>query len=234
MKKQLSDEQLDAMMATLLNDAAIDDAAVKEIADSPTIWWSVQREINKQKELSVSPWPPIGKLFRWLAIAVPVAAVLAIVIGIFVSRPPGGSEGLAGGQQHISEEPVVKPVSAGVEQAPPANVLNNGNNNEAAVRTSVTPRTNSTKAIVRTANFKNPAKKKIDTQVAQAGETRTDFIALSYARNPDSGQIVRVKVPSSMMVTLGLVASVEKPSNLVDAEVLVGDDGLTRAIRFIR
>jgi len=28
-----------------------------------------------------------------------------------------------------------------------------------------------------------------------------------------------------MMVTLGLVASVEKPSNLVDAEILVGDDG---------
>jgi hypothetical protein len=67
----------------------------------------------------------------------------------------------------------------------------------------------------------------------KSAEIKTDFIALSYARNPDSGQIVRVRVPSSMMVTLGLVATVEKPSNLVDAEVLVGDDGLTRAIRFI-
>jgi hypothetical protein len=36
------------------------------------------------------------------------------------------------------------------------------------------------------------------------------------------------------MVTLGLVATVEKPSALIDAEVVVGDDGLTRAIRFIR
>jgi hypothetical protein len=65
-------------------------------------------------------------------------------------------------------------------------------------------------------------------------EVKTDFIALSYARDPDSGQIVRVRVPSSMMVSLGLVTSVKQPAELVDAEVLVGDDGLTRAIRFIR
>ena len=79
------------------------------------------------------------------------------------------------------------------------------------------------------------ANRVFNSPVAQKStEIKTDFIALSYARNPDSGQIVRVRVPSSMLVTLGLVASVAKPSNLVDAEVLVGDDGLTRAIRFIR
>ena len=65
-------------------------------------------------------------------------------------------------------------------------------------------------------------------------EVKTDFIALTYARDPESGQIVRVKVPSSMMVSLGVVSSVNKPGDMVDAEVVVGDDGLTRAIRFIR
>lgn len=230
MKKQLSDEQLDQMMRTLMSDAAVDDSTVNDIADSPTIWWSVQRDINKQKELSVSPWPPIAKIFRWLAIAVPVAAVLAIVIGIFVSRPPGGLQDRAEVQQNASEDTTVTPNPVGVEPAVPSPVLSN----DSAVKASVTPRNSTHKPVVHTANFKKPAKKTIDTQVAKAGEIRTDFIALSYARNPDSGQIVRVKVPSSMMVTLGLVASVEKPSNLVDAEVLVGDDGLTRAIRFIR
>ena len=65
-------------------------------------------------------------------------------------------------------------------------------------------------------------------------DIKSEFIALSYARDPESGQIVRVKVPRSMMVTVGLLASVDKPSTLVDAEVLVGDDVLTRAFRFIR
>jgi len=45
---------------------------------------------------------------------------------------------------------------------------------------------------------------------------------------------VRVKVPSSMMVSLGVATTVEKESELVSAEVVIGDDGLARAIRFIR
>src|SRR5204863_5629257 len=74
-----------------------------------------------------------------------------------------------------------------------------------------------------------------NTAVAvKKSEIKTDFIALTYARDSDSRQIVRVRVPSSMMVTLGIVATVKNSRDMVDAEVLVGDDGLTRAIRFIR
>jgi hypothetical protein len=36
------------------------------------------------------------------------------------------------------------------------------------------------------------------------------------------------------MVQLGVVPMVNDPSKLIDAEILVGDDGLTHAIRFIR
>ena len=61
-----------------------------------------------------------------------------------------------------------------------------------------------------------------------------DFIALSYGADAESGQIVKVKVPSSMMVSLGVAQNVKKGSELVNAEVVVGDDGLARAIRFIR
>jgi hypothetical protein len=77
-------------------------------------------------------------------------------------------------------------------------------------------------------------KAKAEMAASKRPEIKTDFIALTYARDPDSGQIVRVRVPSSMMVTLGVVATVKKPTDMVDAELLVGDDGLTRAIRFIR
>jgi hypothetical protein len=37
-----------------------------------------------------------------------------------------------------------------------------------------------------------------------------------------------------MMVSLGVVSQVDKDSSMVSAEVVVGDDGLARAIRFIR
>ena len=84
----------------------------------------------------------------------------------------------------------------------------------------------------------NPTKQalspsKISPRIA-VEETKTDFIALSYAADTESGQIVRVKVPSSMMVSLGVATNVEKESKMVNAEVVIGDDGLARAIRFIR
>ena len=78
-----------------------------------------------------------------------------------------------------------------------------------------------------------PSKKEISPKAATE-ETKTDFIALSYAANTDSGQIVRVKVPRSMMVSLGVTTNTEKSSELVTAEVILGDDGAARAIRFVQ
>ncbi|MFM9905284.1 MAG: hypothetical protein ACKVQJ_12020 [Pyrinomonadaceae bacterium] len=223
MKKQVSDEQLDKIMRTLVNDASLSDAKLNEIADSPTMWWGVQRKIGIQKETIVSPWPPIGKLWRWGIVGLPTAAAAALLISFVAFR----------------SVPNVEPDRAGLSQQPmPANVVIEQPEVPSAVPMAPEGRskTELTRATVKPST-RQRAETKISTTTFNAStkktEVKTEFIALSYARNPESGQIVRVKVPSSMMVTLGLVASVEKPSNLVDAEVLVGDDGLTRAIRFI-
>jgi hypothetical protein len=68
----------------------------------------------------------------------------------------------------------------------------------------------------------------------ESKEVKTDFIALSYAPAPESGQILKVKVPRSMMVLLGVTDNTENASELVKAEILMGNDGLARAIRFIQ
>ena len=226
MKKQLSDEHLDKLMRRLIKDASPDDAAINDIADSPSLWWSVQREINSQKDAR-SPWPPVR--FRWLAIGVPALAALAFVT-IFVFRPTGEKTEQAGVQQNVVLPANETPSPVITEPALPAN--ENKETVVAAVK--AVPRTyehSAVKASTARRRLTSPASRR---EIETANEIKSDFIALSYARNPESGQIVRVKVPSSMMVTLGLVSSVEKPANLVDAEVVVGDDGMTHAIRFIR
>ena len=232
MKKQLSDEQFDQMMRTLMSDAAMEDSVVNEIADSPTLWWSVQRNINREKKASVAPWPPINKMWRWLIFAVPAAAAAAVLISLFAFQPETPIDTAAIGpvvNEAVPARPVIENANPIIEAKAP--VVSDAK--PSVVRTQTAP------AKIIGAKHIVPETAKVNrnsatTAVAKSTEEKTDFIALSYARNPESGQIVRVKVPSSMMVTLGLVASVEKPSNLVDAEVLVGDDGLTRAIRFIR
>lgn len=227
MNKQFSDEQLDQMMRTMMSDASLDDAAVNEIADSPAMWWAVQRHIAEQKAVAVSPWPPVNILRRLLMICVPATVAAALIISFFVFR-----------SGELPKESDVAAVPTNVEAPLFQTNVQNYNASPTVdpdVKESLPKRSQAVAA-----NLK-PSPKQLKKQVAptqavakEKTEIKTEFIALSYARNPDSGQIVRVKVPSSMMVTLGLVASVEKPSNLVDAEVVVGDDGLTRAIRFIR
>ncbi len=223
MNKQFSDEQLDQMMRTMIADASLDDGAVNEIADAPAMWWAVQRQIAEQKAATVSPWPPMNILRRLLMIGVPATVAAALLISLFVFR-----SGTA------PSEVAVVPTNVET-QTPSVSETYVSTNGETEIREPITKKSQTIATYVK-ATPRSAKKQIVSTQAVakEKTEIKTEFIALSYARNPDSGQIVRVKVPSSMMVTLGLVASVEKPSNLVDAEVVVGDDGLTRAIRFIR
>jgi hypothetical protein len=77
-----------------------------------------------------------------------------------------------------------------------------------------------------------------ETSTAQAeAEIVTDFMPLTYgaALSPNEGaQLVRVELPRSALVSLGLPVNVERANERVKADVLLGHDGLARAIRFVR
>jgi len=66
----------------------------------------------------------------------------------------------------------------------------------------------------------------------------TDFISLVAEQTPapplESGQLVRVQVPRAALASLGLPLNAERGNEPVKADVLVGYDGLARAIRFVR
>jgi hypothetical protein len=67
-------------------------------------------------------------------------------------------------------------------------------------------------------------------------EVVTDYIPLTYLNDStafDSGLVVRVQVPRSTLISMGLPMNVETSHELVKADVVVGDDGVARAIRFV-
>jgi len=71
----------------------------------------------------------------------------------------------------------------------------------------------------------------------RAAEVATEFLPLTFAAEsaaPESGHLVRVTIPRSALVAMGLPMNVERAGELVRAEVFIGDDGLARAIRFIQ
>jgi len=62
------------------------------------------------------------------------------------------------------------------------------------------------------------------------------FIALPNMRVLDPNEevnVVRVEVPRSAMLEVGLAVSADRVSELVEADVELGPDGLARAIRFV-
>ncbi|MGB8510219.1 MAG: hypothetical protein WCD76_17705, partial [Pyrinomonadaceae bacterium] len=71
----------------------------------------------------------------------------------------------------------------------------------------------------------------------ETAEIATDFISLPHASrfvDGDSGQVVRVELPRSALVRFGLPMNVEHAGERVKADVLMGDDGIARAIRFVQ
>lgn len=228
----MKDQELDILMRQITSDAALDETAADEIADSSALWWSVQREIRNAGPAK-APWPPklLQKLF---VIGLPVAAVLLIGIGIYLSSVRTGSPDTAKGPDTEVPHTASTLTPAPVATNPSPSDVTQPSVSEVTVKQGDHPTPKAVHAVHRTHAVKLPKTLTANNSIKAAAEIKSDFIALAYARSPESGQLVRVKVPSSMMVQLGLVSSVDKPSQLVDAEVLVGDDGLTHAIRFIR
>ena len=71
--------------------------------------------------------------------------------------------------------------------------------------------------------------------VGAAGEN-ADFVALSYGEDLgelDSVQVVRVELPRTALAALGWAGSDSAQTGPVKAEVIVGHDGVARAIRFV-
>lgn len=241
MDRQLSDQQVERLAAKLLKDFALNDAAIDEIAAAPHVWRNVKKQIAAEKARREKSW---FAAFRAPAFAFAVAGLIVccgLTIWFLRSRT---TQNIAGAPQNYSPQQSAEDV----QNVPPeltetkptplreaektvarrasSRVLTKANAPTIKRNAADQPRENRTRQIM-----KSPAKEIAPSAVA---ETKTDFIALTYAANADSGQLVRVKVPSSMMVSLGLKTDVEKESEFVNAEVVVGSDGTARAIRFIR
>ncbi|MGH9934699.1 MAG: hypothetical protein ACREAM_00545 [Blastocatellia bacterium] len=75
------------------------------------------------------------------------------------------------------------------------------------------------------------------TAYANDSEYTTDFYPLSYSdgqKPMESGEVIRVQMPRSALIAFGLPVNVERADVPVKADLLVGEDGLARAIRFVR
>jgi hypothetical protein len=72
------------------------------------------------------------------------------------------------------------------------------------------------------------------TTTSVSREIMTDFIPMTYDPHPiERGRIVRVRLPRTALAAFGLPVNEQQAEQPIRADVVLGEDGLARAIRFI-
>jgi len=67
-----------------------------------------------------------------------------------------------------------------------------------------------------------------------AQEVATEFIPLGPLESPVRGSLVRMRLPRSALTVFGLPVNQNRMAERISADVLFGEDGVARAIRFVQ
>jgi hypothetical protein len=154
---------------------------------------------------------------RWVLTA--VAVLLLVGIGLLIFLPKKTNDQIQAVESPI---PLPDPQIQKVEPSVPELVASG--KSQSAINTSV--EANNKSRMRRNTIPQNP----ID-------EIATDFFPLTFAADSissEGGHLVRVTIPRSVLVAMGLPMNFDKAAEHVRADVFIGDDGLARAIRFIQ
>ena len=147
---------------------------------------------------------------RWMVLA----AAAALLLALFVARRPKSSQVV-----HTAQPPVEKILpKAPAIVAPVETAVRNPVRRRRVVKPSPPPQVDET-----------PAK--------ETPEVATDFFAIPYTeplRPDERADVFRIEMPRANVAAFGLPISGGHLDAPVTADVLVGEDGVLRAIRFVR
>lgn len=177
---------------------------------------------------------PLARRRRWNYLSSAAAAVLLVGVGVGVAawnlRPTRPQVA------RVVTSPVVRDSSPVVEGMLPVSQ----GTESTATKATEDPRSN------RNLNQRRRATKARETIVPASQtergrtlsepEVATDFMPIGYVNSAslqDGGSVVRVELPRSTIVSMGFAMNMDRYGERVKADVLMGADGLARAIRFV-
>lgn len=208
------------------------DLSVLFLSGRATLRAAVLSAFRQQHGQVAAIAPAIQPRRRWLYVAAGVAAA-AVIVMLLSPLTSRRNEPQPPVQQNAGNKTLIVPdqTRAATPQAQPAPQSAEGGN--VSIRTTPGPRRTSQSA--KAGRSQRPVdganKPTADAEIA------TDFIPLmnreSFAQL-DGAQVVRVELPRSALMSFGLPMDMERAAERIKADVVVGNDGLARAIRFVR
>lgn len=235
---KFSDEQLDRLARTILQSTILTAEDVEETAASPRLRWQLQRRIAEEKSRRENRWFIIRRWQTTTAGAFLILLGALSAIWFFTSPPSEIADAHVEKTDDLAKKrfdsPAIRPeitqthsnAAETTDYSAKHRTTMPFKSKKDAPKIALKPQFSPVRSVTR----KIAAPK---TDRLPEAENATEFIALSYLPASESGQVVRVKVPRSMLVSLGVSTNVERGKELINAEVVVGDDGAARAIRFL-
>ena len=202
-----------------------------------------------EAESNVIPLIPQAPARHWSWVRTLAVASLAAAasLALFVLVRPGAPQRSAPVQKAMIEPP---PGSKGPGPAAPAVAQKNSSSRgveevaepspahvevkATTPRASFVPRPHALNAAYNRGGLSRPAQA---TDARAQQEVATEFIPLVHGgpyTQAEEGHLVRVELPRSALASFGLPVNAEASGGRVKADVLMGQDGIARAIRFVR
>ena len=227
---QLEDQRTLSAGLRRLGAVAVDEKAPSRVEASLLAAFREQRAALSPAVARLS----LAPMRRWIYVGAGVAAAVAIVMLLSLTasrtretrqRAPQASENPVLASPPAPDQPrqpaVSPPASDKIQRKKPAA-------NFVPQPQQANSRTNASDEGKRGAN---------DTVQATETEIATDFFPLMNRESLtqlDGGQFVRVELPRSALMSFGLPMNMDRANERIKADVVVGNDGLARAIRFVR
>jgi negative regulator of sigma E activity len=212
------DQMVDLVAAEILG-ARTSELEIAETADSFELYAKLRARIASASETQISRAQIRAGLFHgWRLVVSPLAiaaSVLLLIALVLILCLPKAS----------NERAVLAPQSPLPSRPGPVESTKPGSTQEPASVVKAMP-----------AATKRTSQRRLKSNY-QNSEVATDFLPLTFIADSaaqESGHVVRVRVPRSALIAFGVPMNVERAGEFIMADVMIGDDGLARAIRFVQ
>jgi hypothetical protein len=220
-KQKLDNDSLDLIGKRLIRSGSVPSDTIDRIVSDPELFSRVRMRIADDRQIpaNVRLYPLFRNLAAGFACVV-VIAVLAIT-AIKLNQTPVLTVA------DVVLAPAEMPVEARPNHLPPLRAGSNPTLGRAFDR-ETGPKT----PAVRNASYAIPRRRQSNNQAAGASEFYP--ISSDGVESAAGGHIVRVDMSRASLFALGVNVPLENDSETVKADLLVGPDGVTRAIRILK
>lgn len=225
-KRKIDNSQLDAIGKTLVRQAFGRRTDVEKIVADPYLFTRVKAKIDKVDNNSNVVASPLTMLFSLRAVAVGSLVAIAIVATVGLSFLSSKENTVA---DNVIQIPPRQAEVARPLDGPPQVVVDELSQSRAT--NFETPRAERA--------FKAGTRARRQPPIQQVDfDSEGEFYPVAYSGDIDEaaagGRVIRVRLDRSSLFALGVNLPLENDMETIKADLLVGRDGVTRAVRLVK